>query len=433
MRAVLITTSNDLPGYEVVAVQGEVFGLTVRSRNIGAGCLAAFRSLGGGEIPQFTKLLTQSRNEAMARMVEEAERRGANAIVAMRFDSGAIGQWSEICAYGTACTVNPLTKAAREQHEALTRGGGELPHQQAYATRISEWGRQLGATAPTAPPPSPPLPSPPGPADPGGLGDAGQAWQPAPPAPPWSDELPRRRPVTPGAAPTPWPTPDPLVDPAGPSTPWPEPDPLVDPAGPSTPWPEPDPPVDPAPSPPWPTPDPLVDPAGPSTPWPEPERPGSGLDEPPRRSAPPSASWADQDPSGQPGPSSASWAGPEPPGRPTSAWDGGPEGEAGDAWRGTPEGGPGHPDEPGIPSGDRDRPSTLRDGAGHTDDLPRRPALPRRRDGQGSSRRWPERDRSWPAEPDDHDDDSWLRDLRGESTPGTPGNPWGRENGQARN
>ena len=62
----LITTSIDLPGYEVVAVQGEVFGLTVRSRNIGAGCLAGLRSIGGGEIPEFTRLLTQSRNEAMA-------------------------------------------------------------------------------------------------------------------------------------------------------------------------------------------------------------------------------------------------------------------------------------------------------------------------------------------------------------------------------
>jgi uncharacterized protein YbjQ (UPF0145 family) len=140
---VLITTSNDLPGYEIVAVQGEVFGLTVRSRNIGAGCLAAFRSIGGGEIPQFTKLLTQSRNEAMARMVDEAQKRGANAIIAMRFDSGAIGQWSEICAYGTACWVAPQTEAARQQYEQLVESG-EMPHQQQYETKISEWGRSQG-------------------------------------------------------------------------------------------------------------------------------------------------------------------------------------------------------------------------------------------------------------------------------------------------
>jgi uncharacterized protein YbjQ (UPF0145 family) len=141
----LITTSIDLPGYDVVAVQGEVFGLTVRARNIGAGCLAGFRSIGGGEIPEFTRLLTQSRNEAMARMVEEARRVGANAIISMRFDSGAIGQWSEICAYGTAVSVVPVTDNARRQFDQMMREG-QLPQQQTYSTRISEWG-------PNQPPP----------------------------------------------------------------------------------------------------------------------------------------------------------------------------------------------------------------------------------------------------------------------------------------
>ena len=140
--AMLITTSNDFPGYEVIAVYGEVFGLTVRSRNIGAGCVAGLRSLAGGEIPGFTKLLTQSRNEAMARMVEEAKRRGANAILAMRFDSGAIGQWSEICAYGTAIWVQPVSEAAKQQHDAMV-AAGEMPHQQDYAVRVSEWGSSV--------------------------------------------------------------------------------------------------------------------------------------------------------------------------------------------------------------------------------------------------------------------------------------------------
>ena len=134
----LITTSIDLPGYEITVTLGEVFGLTVRSRNIGAGCLAGLRSLGGGEIPQFTKLLTQSRNEAMARMVAEAEARGANAITAMRFDSGAIGQWSEICAYGTAVWIEPRSDGARQQHASIG-GAGQMPHQQGYATKIGEW------------------------------------------------------------------------------------------------------------------------------------------------------------------------------------------------------------------------------------------------------------------------------------------------------
>ncbi len=142
----LITTSTDLPGYEIVAVQGEVFGLTVRSRNIGAGCIAGFRSIAGGEIPEFTKLLSQSRNEAMARMVAEAQARGANAIISMRFDSGAIGQWSEICAYGTAVWANPVSEYAQQQYGAMV-AAGDLPHQQTYTTRVSEW------TGPSTPQP----------------------------------------------------------------------------------------------------------------------------------------------------------------------------------------------------------------------------------------------------------------------------------------
>lgn len=134
----LITTSIDLPGYDITAVLGEVFGLTVRSRNIGAGCVAGLRSIGGGEIPEFTKLLTQSRNEAMARMVENGRQLGGNAIIAMQFDSGAIGQWSEICAYGTAVWANPVSDYAKEQWAAMA-AAGSFPHQAPYATNISEW------------------------------------------------------------------------------------------------------------------------------------------------------------------------------------------------------------------------------------------------------------------------------------------------------
>jgi uncharacterized protein YbjQ (UPF0145 family) len=136
----LITTSIDFAGFEISEVYGEVFGLTVRARNIGAGCIAGFRSIGGGEIPEFTRLLVQSRNEAMARMVEEARRTGANAVVSMRFDSGAIGQWSEICAYGTAVRISPLTDAARRQLEEIEHRGA--PQQQNYDTRVREWQAQ---------------------------------------------------------------------------------------------------------------------------------------------------------------------------------------------------------------------------------------------------------------------------------------------------
>jgi uncharacterized protein YbjQ (UPF0145 family) len=134
----LISTTFDLAGYDVTATLGEVFGLTVRSRNIGAGCIAGLRSIGGGEIPEFTKLLVQSRNEAMARMVEEAQRRGANAVIGMRFDGGAFGQWSEICAYGTAVWVEPQTDYAKQQHAALAHHG-RMPHQAPYSAGVSEW------------------------------------------------------------------------------------------------------------------------------------------------------------------------------------------------------------------------------------------------------------------------------------------------------
>ncbi len=105
----LITTTNDLPGYTVEEVYGEVFGLTVRSRNVGSQMGAGLKSLMGGELKGMTKALLQSREDVIARMVEEAEAKGANAIVAMRFDTSEMGgTWTEICAYGTAVRVRKL-------------------------------------------------------------------------------------------------------------------------------------------------------------------------------------------------------------------------------------------------------------------------------------------------------------------------------------
>jgi uncharacterized protein YbjQ (UPF0145 family) len=99
----LITTMNDLPGYEIEEVLGEVFGLTVRSRNIGSQMGAALKSLAGGELKGMTKMLAEGREHATDRLIEEAEAKGANAIVAFRFDTSELGStWTEICAYGTA-------------------------------------------------------------------------------------------------------------------------------------------------------------------------------------------------------------------------------------------------------------------------------------------------------------------------------------------
>jgi uncharacterized protein YbjQ (UPF0145 family) len=99
----LIATTNDLPGRQVVEVLGEVMGLTVRSRNIGSQLGASFKSLVGGELKGMTKALVDSRHEVVERMVAEAEAKGADAILAMRFDTSEMGpNWTEICAYGTA-------------------------------------------------------------------------------------------------------------------------------------------------------------------------------------------------------------------------------------------------------------------------------------------------------------------------------------------
>lgn len=99
----LISTMNDLPGFRIEEVHGEVFGLTVRSRHVGSQLGAAAKSLVGGELKGMTKMLAEGRQDATRRIVEVAEGKGANAILAFRFDTSELGgTWTEICAYGTA-------------------------------------------------------------------------------------------------------------------------------------------------------------------------------------------------------------------------------------------------------------------------------------------------------------------------------------------
>jgi uncharacterized protein YbjQ (UPF0145 family) len=106
---VLISTMNDIPGYEVTEVLGEVFGLTVRSRNIGSQFGAAFKSMAGGELRGMTKNLIDSRNEVIERMTQEAQARGGDAVLSMRFDTSEMGgNWTEICAYGTAVKIQKI-------------------------------------------------------------------------------------------------------------------------------------------------------------------------------------------------------------------------------------------------------------------------------------------------------------------------------------
>lgn len=103
---ILVTTTNDLPGYEVVETYGEVFGLIVRSRNLFSNIGASFRTVFGGEVKGYTTLLSDSREHALERLKQAAAAKGANAILAMRFDSGDIGGvMNEVAAYGTAVKV----------------------------------------------------------------------------------------------------------------------------------------------------------------------------------------------------------------------------------------------------------------------------------------------------------------------------------------
>jgi uncharacterized protein YbjQ (UPF0145 family) len=120
-QPVLIVTTNEIPGYRIIGVHGDVFGLIVRARNYFSNVSASFRTLVGGEVAGYTALLADSRNQARERMWREARARGANAIVAMRFDCNEIGGiMSEVAAYGTAVTIEPVSSV--NMHEEPTTG-----------------------------------------------------------------------------------------------------------------------------------------------------------------------------------------------------------------------------------------------------------------------------------------------------------------------
>jgi uncharacterized protein YbjQ (UPF0145 family) len=106
MDDILIVTMNDVPGYDITEVHGEICGLIVRARNVFSNVGASMRTVFGGEARGYTQLLMDSREEAIGRLREQARERGANAVVAMRFDCNEIaGVMSEVAAYGTAVTI----------------------------------------------------------------------------------------------------------------------------------------------------------------------------------------------------------------------------------------------------------------------------------------------------------------------------------------
>ena len=102
----IITSSENIAGKRIVKTIGLVRGNTIRARHLGRDIIAGFRNLAGGEIREYTKLIAESREQSIDRMIAEAERMGANAIVAARFTTSAVMQGAaELFAFGTAVVV----------------------------------------------------------------------------------------------------------------------------------------------------------------------------------------------------------------------------------------------------------------------------------------------------------------------------------------
>ncbi len=102
-KDIIITTTDFIPGKEIIEIIDVARGSTVRARNIGKDITAVLRSIAGGEISEYTKLMAQSREQAIDRMVADAERIGADAVINVRFTTSMVMQSSaEILAYGTA-------------------------------------------------------------------------------------------------------------------------------------------------------------------------------------------------------------------------------------------------------------------------------------------------------------------------------------------
>ncbi len=110
----IIATTPYIGGWRVSETKGQVFGLVVRSRGLGGNIMAGLRSIGGGEIHEYTSLLEDTRRQAIDRMVQNATMMGANAVLSMRFDSSEMANtMTEIVAYGTAVVVVQDANAAQ--------------------------------------------------------------------------------------------------------------------------------------------------------------------------------------------------------------------------------------------------------------------------------------------------------------------------------
>jgi uncharacterized protein YbjQ (UPF0145 family) len=104
----IVTTTENVPGRRTVRTLGLVRGSTIRARHIGSDIQASLRNLFGGEVVEYTKLIAESREQAIDRAIAEAERLGADAIVAFRLTSSEVARGAaEILAYGTAVVLEP--------------------------------------------------------------------------------------------------------------------------------------------------------------------------------------------------------------------------------------------------------------------------------------------------------------------------------------
>jgi uncharacterized protein YbjQ (UPF0145 family) len=102
----IVTTSNDIPGKRIVRTLGLVKGNTIRARHVGRDIMALFRHIVGGEVTDYTKMMAESREQALDRMTQEAQKLGANAVVCLRFSTSYIMSGAaEILAYGTAVVI----------------------------------------------------------------------------------------------------------------------------------------------------------------------------------------------------------------------------------------------------------------------------------------------------------------------------------------
>lgn len=105
----IVTTTEFVPGYEIEEVLGVVFGNTVRAKHIGKDILAGLKNIVGGEIEEYTEMLRDARTEALNRMVNEAKKLGADAVVNVRFTtSQTMAGAAELPAYGTAVKLRAV-------------------------------------------------------------------------------------------------------------------------------------------------------------------------------------------------------------------------------------------------------------------------------------------------------------------------------------